>query len=438
MCAIRVRSVYRREFSIETPARRASSSASWMSASSNRRPPSALASVSVPERPTARGHRRDDQRAQAEPPDEVELVGVLEAGDEHRVGDLADERGLAAPHHGQGPGGRLGIGREALAELARHRALGRIDVRRRDLAHPPGLVEDAHGAPLGDLGDRDVRHVRQRLLEVERGVEDRSRAREEVGPQPGVALGLEQRATLGDVDDGDADPDHGLAVEAAHRRQRRDPVPRLARRARRLAAALAVQARLAGGDHLAVHARELLAQRPRDLLDEAAHVVLHGASVHGGEGLVDADVAALGVEERESDGGRRDQRVEQAEGALGGLVEARVVDRQGEALAERLREDDVLLAVVTALAGRQQGERADHATARAERDDEVRARAEPLDVRALALVQVGRVGARDVGGQDRAAAAEHLQGLGAVLLARGAAGGSRRACARGRGRRGGS
>src|SRR4029079_6481649 len=112
-----------------------------------------------------------------------------------------------------------------------------------------------------------------------------------------VALGLEERAALGDVDDGHADADHGLAVEAAHRRKRRDPVARVARRARRLAAALALEAGLAGGDHLAVHTRELLAERPRDLLDEAADMVLDGASGDCGESFVPADVEAGGIVE---------------------------------------------------------------------------------------------------------------------------------------------
>ena len=77
---MRLRSVYSRALSIAMPARAASSSASWTSTCSKSRPDSALARLKRAEDAAAGLERRDDDRAQAQAADEVEVLGIRYPG----------------------------------------------------------------------------------------------------------------------------------------------------------------------------------------------------------------------------------------------------------------------------------------------------------------------------------------------------------------------
>ena len=138
---MRVRSVYRREFSIATPARRASSSASWTSAASKRRPDSAPTSVSVPNvRPRAvigamieraqpePAHERRGARGRSRPATSISSVisGTY---------DVLPLRTTAS-----GPGGLVGVGREALASA---RARARASPGRRARPRPRAARPDS-------------------------------------------------------------------------------------------------------------------------------------------------------------------------------------------------------------------------------------------------------------------------------------------------------
>ena len=106
------------------------------------------------------------------------------------------------------------------------------------------------------------------------------------------------------------------------------------------------------------------------------------AAVHGGERLVDAHVALVGVEEGQAHRRGREQRVEQAQRALGGVVAAaRCRSPSAQRAASVSANAQVPSRVVAALLGGQQRQRAEHAPARHQRHDHVRARAEAVDTR---------------------------------------------------------
>ena len=244
------------------PARAASSSASWTSACSNRPARLGAGQAERAEEPAACLQRGDDDRAQAEPPHESEMLGVGDPGDEHVVGDLAHVGRLARARDPVRSARRVGVGREAAAELAAELALGVVDVRGGDLLQQPGVVEDAHRAPVGDLGDGDLHDRAQRLLVVQRRVEDPSGAREEVRAPACVALGLQQRPALGDVDH---DDDHAAdrAIGLRHRGEGRVAVAQLAGGRWHLPGQLAVERRLPGGEDVPAAGDDGLAPRGR-------------------------------------------------------------------------------------------------------------------------------------------------------------------------------
>jgi hypothetical protein len=270
-----------------------------------------------------------------------------------------------------------------------------VDVRGGDLLQHPGVVEHAHRAPVGDLRDGDLRDRGQGLLVVQRGVEDRPGAGEEVRAHAALALGLEQRPALGDVDDRDDDPGD-RPVGVGHRRERGVPVPRPAGVIR--GRQLAIDGGLAAG-------QDVLAAR-QDALD--------WPRVEGGERLVDAHEAQIAIHERQAHRRRREDGVEQTQGALGAVVQARVVDGDGAALRERVGEDEVGRDVVAPRARREQRHRAEDPSARGQRDDHVGLRREALDQLAVALLDRLVHGRAHVGGQDR------LTGLGHTARLRGA------------------
>ena len=107
--------------------------------------------------------------------------------------------------------------------------------------------------------------------------------------------------------------------------------------------------------------------------------------------------------------------VQQAQRALGAVVQARVVDRQRAALGQRRGEGQVGLRVVAPGAGREQRHRPEHPPAGRQRHDHVRLGRQALD-RARADRSSMRLvdGGADVGGQDR------LTGLGDPARLRGA------------------
>ena len=126
-----------------------------------------------------------------------------------------------------------------------------------------------------------------------------------------------------------------------------------------------------------------------------------GRAVEGGEGLVDAHEAQVAIDEGQADRRRREHRVQQAQRALGAVVQARVVDGQGAALGQRYGEGQIGLRVVAPGAGRQQRHRAEHPTAGRQRHDQVRLGRQALDQLALMVLDRLVDGGADVGGQDR-------------------------------------
>ena len=119
------------------PARAASSSASWTSASLEQPARLGAGQAERPEGAAAGLQRRDDDRAQAQAAHELELLGVGDAGDEHLVGDLAHVGRLAGARDPVRAARGVRIGRVTAAQLTADLALGVVDVRGGD------LVQDA-------------------------------------------------------------------------------------------------------------------------------------------------------------------------------------------------------------------------------------------------------------------------------------------------------
>ena len=92
-----------------------------------------------------------------------------------------DELGLAGANHRRRAHLGLVPRRIALLQLVGERHLRRIGVRGRDLHERAVRLDDVHGAPVGDLAGRELRHMAKRLAVVERLGESRRRVREECG-----------------------------------------------------------------------------------------------------------------------------------------------------------------------------------------------------------------------------------------------------------------
>ena len=131
--------------------------------------------------------------------------------------------------------------------------------------------------------------------------------------------------------------------------------------------------------------------------DRAADELAHRARVEGGEGLVDAYEAQVAVDEGQADRRRGEHGVQQAQGALGAVVQARVVDGQGAALGQRCGEGEIGLRVVAPGAGGEQRHRAEHPASGRQRHDQVRLGRQALDELALMVLDRLVDGGADVG-----------------------------------------
>ena len=312
------------------------------------------------------------------------------------------------------PGGGGGVDREAAIELLAQLALDGVDVRRGDELQGAELVEDAHRAPIGDVRDGDVGDRPQRPRVVQGLVEQPAGAREEVGPGARLALGLQGPLALGDVED-HATHAEQVAAGAVNRRAGDVEVPHAVRRGGARAAELEVVERQARVEDAPVQLHELGGRLAQDLRDRPPDVVLDRAAVEGRHRLVDADEAQVGVDEGQPDRGGREDGVEEAERALGGVVQAGVVDRERAAGGEGLGEGQVLLGVVAAVPGRQERQRPDAAPPREHRNEHVGPRRQPLEDAALLGVEVRGRRPTHVVGEDGLGGARDPAGLGGAV-----------------------
>ena len=140
------------------------------------------------------------------------MLLVARAGDEQLVGDLGVELGLAGADHLVDAGRVLVAGGVGALELAREGDLVGVRVRDGDVVQRAAGRDQVDRAPVRDPRHRELGHLRQRLLVVQRGGQRLAHAREEgqlLGPElghaardPGAALELgehhRQRAAADD------------------------------------------------------------------------------------------------------------------------------------------------------------------------------------------------------------------------------------------------
>ncbi len=131
--------------------------------------------------------------------------------EEHLVGYVVVEDGLAGPQHEAETGVRVELLGLELAQARGHLEPRRVDVGDRDALSPAVRIEQVHPAPVGDLRHGESRDVAQRLLVVQGGGEHGAGAGQEVAAQ------LHALAHRDVLDDRDGSLD--LALRIAHRLQ---------------------------------------------------------------------------------------------------------------------------------------------------------------------------------------------------------------------------
>ena len=373
-----VRSLYRRAFSTAVPARRASSSASSTSAAVKRRGDSALMRLSAPtfvpaaligttspaRIPTLCSSSRCSSSCAAAA--SISSVTSLASCDTpSRMTCALPVKASAAR-------------RIALADPARERDLVGVDVGDRDRADEAAPVGHAHGAPVGELGDRKLGDLLERRLVVQRRCQQLAGAGEQ-------ALGHLRALDLGDVLD-DVDDELDLAVAVVDAGGLDDPPALLAGhavdRARDERPGLFAGKDLAAGELVHAQRRAVLVGR-LEAVDEGLHgrreQLLRGVvAEHARGGVVGVDERALGVldgdgfgERREGDGELGLDRLELGE-------QAGVVEREAGAAGEDLRELEVFGAEAPARVRRDdERQRPDAPAAGSQGDDDERGRAQP-------------------------------------------------------------
>ncbi len=281
-------------------------------------------------------HVRAQQRAGAAQALGVDPLGVVRGG-------LADD---VHGHH------QAGLVRLADRDGAQpHRAVGReVDGL---LAVQDGL-QQVDGREVGEARDDGLDQLLGGALEVERGADPGGGLGDHGEPLLGAGgpgLGLE---ALGDVDDGRADAEHPAGGVLQ---------PEVGGRPRAVTAGVtggaAVRAgvdhRPAGGQHPAHHLFDVGAVEARqDGADPPAQVVGDGQAVDPGEGLVQPDVAQVGVVDRQADRGLAEEAVQDRDVLLdvpqgpdlgGGGEQQRRTARTGDRIGAELQVDDVAVAV---------------------------------------------------------------------------------------------
>jgi hypothetical protein len=315
------------------------------------------------------------------------------AGDDHQpIGHLGaqpaarrlDRNAGAVRAHDVGAEGllaRLAPGARA-DKAAAHGAVDLLGQQREQRGQRGELLGRAPGEDLGRrVGIDDALALQQHERLTELALRTHQRLVE-------VALGAHRLGGLGaigDVDDGRADA-QALSPAQRHRVVVGEVAARAAGLARRLALQLHADQRLAALGHPRECGLDLLPHLREHLARGAPEVVDRGHPVDLGHRVVDPHVAEVRVQEGHPDRRGGDQCVEQRGGlarrALLGArlaVEPGVVDRQRGARGDLGGEGDVVLGVGRALARAHEGDRAEHAPARAQRHDEDRARVQGVD-----------------------------------------------------------
>src|SRR5688500_12004709 len=97
------------------------------------------------------------------------MLFVDRPGDEKLIGYLRIDLGLSRPYYvGNSCGGR-GIGRIAPVELACELQLGGVNMGHGELSGITVAIDDADGAPVGEMRDNESGQILQRPFIVERG-----------------------------------------------------------------------------------------------------------------------------------------------------------------------------------------------------------------------------------------------------------------------------
>ena len=267
-------------------------------------------------------------------------------------------------------------------------------------------------AGVGEPGHRHLSDPRGDLLLVERAREELAR----LGEQAQAVVGA---LPVGDLHDHGADADH-LAVGSAHRVVAREPVAALAHPQRFVVGRLRVHDRLTRLQHTAVERLEHGAELADHVGQRLPDVLLGSEPVDRGERVVHADEAELPVPEADPDRRRDEQRVELCVRLLRGAEEERVVDRERRSARDLVRELEVDRAEAPSRLARAERDRPEQATARLERDDDVRRRFE-CAVELEVLLVDRRPGERllaRVLDEVRLAAPEHLRDRMRLVLLR--------------------
>ena len=280
------------------------------------------------------------------------MLVVLGGRREHLLGDLVDELRPPVAQDLRRAGGRVDARRIALADAPRERDLLRIDVRDGDRADEAVAVGHAHGAPVGELRNRELGDLLQRALVVQRrGQQLARRAR--------AALRELGALDLGDVLD-DVDDELELAVGAVDAGGlRHAPVDR---------AGALLTARTVSGLGSRSPASSCRPGRsssrsgePSSFVESKASTIcstgvaeqlLRGAEAEHPRGrLVGVDQGAAGVLHGHRLGERRQRRGQLRLDRLELGEQAGVVERERGAAGEHLGELEVLVGVAAAASG---------------------------------------------------------------------------------------
>ena len=162
------------------------------------------------ERAAARGHRNDDHGAHPELAQDPVVLLVLGALAQELVRDLGVELRLAGPDHLVDAGRRIRVRRIALAHVEGPLAHLGVHVRQCLSVDPSAVGHKLHGDPVGHLGHREICHLHEQLVGIERGGEHLGAAGQE-------ALGHLAALVRADVLD-HVDRHGHLAVRVADRR----------------------------------------------------------------------------------------------------------------------------------------------------------------------------------------------------------------------------